>query len=170
MFCAAFSSAYPMSSAALQVLPIFLQAVAHEQLHPYPLIFLSNVVMAPEGARQATQALAILAGLLKSRDETVVQGALTVILRVVSCPEAITLLKDPAVPAITEVYNGVIPQLDTRLFLPVLEVISALSGTNAGKKALAGTQLPSVLQEKLQNLPKKDANRPTLMRILARCK
>jgi hypothetical protein len=34
MFYAAFSSS----------LPIFLQAVVHEQLHPCPLIFLSNVV------------------------------------------------------------------------------------------------------------------------------
>jgi hypothetical protein len=170
MFCAAFSSAYPMSAGALTVLPIFLQAVAHEQLHPYPLIFLSNVVMAPEGARQATQALGTLAGLLKSRDETVVQGSLTVILRVAGCPEAISLLRDPAVPAIVELYKAAVPLLESRLFLPVLEVVSALSGTNAGKKALGETPLPATLQEILAKLPKKDVNRPTLMRILARCK
>jgi hypothetical protein len=63
-----------------------------------------------------------------------------------------------------------VPLLDSRLFLPVLEVISALSGTNAGKKALGETPLPATLQEILGKLPKKDVNRPTLMRILARCK
>jgi hypothetical protein len=168
MFCASFSSAYPMSPAALQVLPIFLQAVAHEQLHPYPLIFLSNVVMAPDGARYATSALPTFGVLLKSRDESVVRGALTVILRVVSCPEAIGLLRDPN--AIAEVYRAAVALLDGKLFLPMLEVLSSLSGTPAGKKALGETPLPQVLAETLARLPKKDVNRPTLMRILARCK
>jgi hypothetical protein len=170
MFAAAFSSAYPMSKRTAASLPLFIQAMRHEQLHPYPLIFLSNVVMAPEVAQYATGAFNIFAILLGSQQETVVKGALTVVLRVVSCSEALGVISDKHVPLLIELFKATEKLLNSPLFVHVLEVISALSGTAAGKAAVTQTNLPAALNSKLEKMPKKDPHRPTLMRILARCR
>jgi hypothetical protein len=167
MFYAAFSAAYPMSKEAIKVVPTFLQASEYAQLHPYPLIFLSNVVMHPEGAAQVVIAIERFAKLMLAQDDSTVRGALVVASRAASCPEALTFAKEPG-PLVT-LFTACEKHLDGAYFLTILEVVSAFSGTAAGKKAIVETRLPEGLQGRLETLPKRDQSRPTLMRILARC-
>ena len=167
MAYAAFSSSCPMSSAAIDVVSVFLEAMKEDNLKPYPLIFLSNVVVHPDGAIQCAAALGNFASLLTSADSTTIAGALTTIMRVTSCPEALQNCRDST--AIIELYRTAEHHLDDKFFLSYLEVISDLSGTQPGREALAKTQLPGLLMKKLDQLHKSDPNRPTIMRVLTRC-
>jgi hypothetical protein len=97
----------------------------------------------------------------------VVRGAITVVSRAASCPEALQHVKEPV--SLVTLFQAVDKHIDGPYFLAILEIVSALTGTAAGKKAIQETRLPDSLQSRLDSLPKRDPNRPTLMRILARC-
>lgn len=167
MAYAAFSSSCPMSQAAIDVVPVFLDAMKEDRLSPYPIIFLSNVVIHPDSAIQCASALGNFASLLASADDTTMSGVLTTLMRVTSCPEALQNCRDSA--PITEIYRTAEEHFDDQFFLQFLEVISDLSGTASGRQALAETQIPDLLAHKLDQLHKTDPNRPTIMRVLTRC-
>ncbi|OHT13310.1 TKL family protein kinase [Tritrichomonas foetus] len=167
MVFAAYSSSNPTSKASLEVVDTFIAAMKFEPLQPYAIIFLSNVVIHPDGAIACAQQLAIFGNALQSESSIVLQGALHTLIRIVSCPEASAYIRDST--PIIEIYRVVNDHLKDNLFSTCVDLVSGLSGTVPGKRALGETNLQEKLKKKLKKLNPYDPLKSTVLRILARC-
>lgn len=163
----AFSSSFTMSQIALRMIPTFIQALQFEQLAPYPLIFLANMAIHPDGATKCAQSIGKFIQYLKSTDSMNVGRALVAISRILSCHESVSAITDSN--AILELFSVSASMTEAKLFETFIDIVSTLSGTSIGRTTLTQTNLPQTLQDKMDQLPKNDPLRPAIMRILARC-
>lgn len=181
MAISSYSKVFPISKVTLGLIENIIKMINQKDMIMYTATFLANAVIHPSGAKvvaknfdKITQSLIEINKTTKAdgkSDEdtekvyTVFQ-LLRAMKRVVTIPEAMELIKN--IKTISQIYDAALFHLDDVLFNPYLDLVSDLSCTENGKKALSQSNIVNSLNSKMGSLKKDDFRKFSILRIIAR--
>jgi serine/threonine protein kinase len=167
LVCCSCALSNPISDTVAQAAPDMFALVHARQEGLFPLMFLSNLAVHPQGAVLCAKNFQMLVAELQSAKDTRLDLLLAAFERIVGVHESLNMLTVEDVAAfLAEARKYWTEEVAPRVFA----VVDALVASGVGKKAIAHSDLPTIIQEKLRELPLTSPIRTSAMRILARAK
>jgi hypothetical protein len=164
---ASISAMYPVTTAALDALPVLFESLQDPVLSPYPLIAITNFAVNPSLAVAAAPHLQLLVAQLEKRDRLTRRRVLTAIHRILTTGEALSHITSTT--ALSELVKATVEDWDRKeTAISIFEMLDHISGVAGCRSALAEAGIQKQLEQRLANITVSDRARPLLMRILSR--
>jgi hypothetical protein len=154
---------YPMSKAMLHTIPLFFKRITGESRETC-WTFLANICINPQGAVECARHFGAIVAALAATDYEVNFRVLTVVLRIVSCAEGLTIVD--STKNMTDLVQVTKGMWNSDLNDIVFRVYEAISALKRGRKALQDAQYPAFISAKARDCSQQQLQ--VLLRTLSR--